>query len=234
MDMITLAMAKAYTDKKAGYVEVSEAVIFENLAVSGGEADTTVTTQMIPGKTYIVTVGGVKYERVCYTEALDGIACVGNARLYDFVNEDNGDDFFVGQARETIVQCYTRNMGDTTITLAEKTETIHPIDPKFIPGAPLFDLTKIGLPAVQLNSSVMVETTDVSEISAAMDAGNIKIKTLVSIDGAEIDVYANLLPAYLPAAQTREAATVLAFGGKVYAIILTVYQIGINLSVVEV
>lgn len=144
MDLITLVMAKAYTDKKAGYVEVSEAVIFENLAVSGGEADTTVTAQMIPGKTYIVTVGGVKYERVCYTEAFDGIACVGNARLYDFVNEDNGDDFFVGQARETIVQCYTRNMGDTTITLAEKTETIHPIDQKFLPG--------VCLPVVEINT----------------------------------------------------------------------------------
>lgn len=151
MDLITLAMAKPIPIKKAGYVEVSEAVIFENLAVSGGEADTTVTTQMIPGKTYIVTVGGVKYERVCYTEAFDGIACVGNARLYDFVNEDNGDDFFVGQARETIVQCYTRNMGDTTITLAEKTETIHPIDPKYLPG--------VCLPVVELTTEPTVGTS---------------------------------------------------------------------------
>lgn len=113
-------------------------------------------------------------------------------------------------------------------------ETIHPIDPKFIPGAPLFDLTKIGLPAVQLNSSVMVETTDVSEISAAMDAGNIKIKTLASINGVEMDVYANLLSAYLPATQAREATTVLSFDGKIYAIILTVLPNYINFSISEV
>lgn len=114
------------------------------------------------------------------------------------------------------------------------TETIHPIDPKFIPGAPLFDLTEMGLPTVELGSMAMVENIDVSEISAAMDAGNIKIKTLVNIDGVEMDVYANLLSAYLPAAQAREATTVLSFDGKIYAVILTVAQSYINFAVSEV
>lgn len=115
-----------------------------------------------------------------------------------------------------------------------KAETIHPIDQKFIPGAPLFDLTEMGLPTVELGSMAMVENIDVSEISAAMDAGNIKIKTLVNIDGVEMDVYANLLSAYLPAAQAREATTVLSFDGKIYAVILTVAQSYINFAVSEV
>lgn len=129
-----------------------------------------------------------------------------------------------------------------TYGLFYKDDTLHvyvssiegTIDPKFIPGAPLFDLTEMGLPTVELGSMAMVENIDVSEISAAMDAGNIRIKTLVSIDGAEMDVYANLLPAYLPAAQAREATTVLSFDGKIYAVILTVSQSNINLAVSEV
>ena len=173
MDLITLAMAKKYTDEKAGYVETTAPITFD-----GDET----------GKEVLSTNEG-KFVTIGKVDGLDlnTVASVTlRSRLYDdaFVLEKqhmtvqtventqglrytNAELEMEGLLLALIVNGYLAVLSDLNdtdyVARIEFAETIHTIDPKFLPG--------VCLPVVELSTAVggaltEAESAKLNEVAA--------------------------------------------------------------------
>ena len=141
MDMITLAMAKAYSDSKGGYAEtktiypqttVQCADVGDGVPAAGLEEKT-----LVVGETYTVTFDGKRYSCVC-----SELNAVGNNAIFG-EGEDTGEPFLIILNGEDTFAIATQTEGTHTFSITQ--ETIHPIDPKFLPGVclPVVELTTV-------------------------------------------------------------------------------------------
>lgn len=173
MDMTTLALAKNYTDSQrlahaelkqtktfSGTLELDTTteggVVFSGAAVQGSDFG------LVEGETYIVNLDGQTYECKCQGFALPSDPStttpgVGNGALFG-VAEDTGEPFFIIALNGmTLVNVYGE-VASADLSVTHVTETIHPIDPKFLPG--------VCLPVVELTT---VPTADESMIALTAD-----------------------------------------------------------------
>ncbi len=148
MDMIALAMAKAYSDKKGGYVERDAIVLLPEQTVTAADkrgaayyASGIEYTPYDGGGTALFIVDGVRYEAELSSEG-NGTWIGGNMGLASSANPDNGLPFCVILPQNRI---YFATEGEHTVYV-ELPDTNHPIDPKYLPG--------VCLPVVKLSTTV--------------------------------------------------------------------------------
>lgn len=161
MDMITLAMAKAYTDSKqlaksvVEYKKIVPDTALELWTDSGTGRPTEIIMQsaLIEGNTYRVKTDSGTYTAVCkkVTEPEAGVEmfCLGNLEHFGFDATSETYGFASYEADGMVVGFIVDYDNGTTFSVDEKTETIHPIDPKFLPGA--------CLPVVELETAIPVD-----------------------------------------------------------------------------
>ena len=175
MDMITLAMAKAYADKKGGYIETSQTDIIpqtttEGAFVSGScyclafyDSD----LHLNAGETYVVEWDGVRYVRTCFKNY--SINVLGSMGVASPNKEDTGEPFCLVEYVDNVSVFFKE--GVHTFRVYQETETVHPIDPKYIPwdSAP-----GGGLPVVELDIELSEIPNDLTlltgENSARLEA----------------------------------------------------------------
>ena len=139
MDLVTLAMAKAYSDSKGGYVEPGKTILDVKLMEVEGICvyeSYEIRVHLEVGKTYTVTLDSGAFSAVCKEGLLEGsIVCfLGNAIIVG--GEDTGEPFFVCSdyvAEAESVHTLVVDMNGGTKCVIATAETIVPIDPKFLP-----------------------------------------------------------------------------------------------------
>lgn len=131
MDMITLAMAKAYTDsKQLASAETTLTTVFENAsAAMVSKVDTSLVES---GTRCVVEFCGETYERTAYVDR-DGKIAVGNSYLRGG-ESDTGEPFCIWNQTNSVYGIKRASGFTGEISLYVKTEIIHTIDPKFIPA----------------------------------------------------------------------------------------------------
>jgi hypothetical protein len=152
MDMITLAMAKAYSDSKGGYVETTKKVFGSGVTDEDGMV--VFDPLLKEGSTYTVTFGGVDFVRTCKK------AVVGDAEYYYIGNgiviglADNGDPFSAAVNDGVTVFVGLDGVSGKTVTIMVETEITVPIKPEFLPG--------VCLPVVELSTNASGEETELT------------------------------------------------------------------------
>jgi hypothetical protein len=216
MDMITLAMAKKYTDQKAGYVEWRDRIItwdgdtankliipFEELGLEGHVASfVKISDKPIPANNITGVVwqspDGSWFDGVgpgdIRVEAFDGghIVKVGSTEtpMVLVVDADNYEmdgvycAVFYKSISKDAVNMYTSELSGK---LGEK---IHPIDPKFIPGA--------VLPVVEFSAVSPGEITDEAIVEQLNYALENAYAIIIHMVGGGADVSSILIKAVMP------------------------------------
>lgn len=161
MDVITLALLNKL--KKSGSVGYSEKkVILKAELVDSQYLEQGKLIGLEVGKTYTVVVDSGKYEAVC--KKIDGTTYLGNLYIVDpEVAEDTGECFFVGDlVTEEDRDGFCAFVTDGSTSISIETETIHPIDQKYLPG--------VCLPVVEIATQPTDEGAPLTaEESAKMD-----------------------------------------------------------------
>lgn len=152
MDILTLSLAtrKALwelgVDVETTQTEImnEKEMVFTHNYVSLGNG----YVSIVPGFVYIVKFDGKQY--ICNVSEYDGVSVIGNA---DFVlgTGDNGMPFLVSDngSEVMLINVHHIKEGEThTFGISVQEETIHPIDPKFLPG--------VCLPVVELETVIPV------------------------------------------------------------------------------
>lgn len=157
MDMITLAMAKAYSDSKGGYTKTAEKAVLPEISVSPTEGTYMLDCILEVDKQYTVNLNGEKYKCKSVGEDMDGngtsdVVMLGNARLVFGMGYEDGEPWGIAYVPGdfTALAHKDGDIGPITISISEEVETIVPIDQKFLPG--------VCLP--------VVEIADISAITA--------------------------------------------------------------------
>jgi hypothetical protein len=162
MDMITLAMAKAYADKKGGYTE-------PNVFTFDGNPDgrpvyskyyVKISDKTPDSSTFVRArgfIGGQPLEVTaedCMATKIDERECIyyGDNLIILVSHAENEVE------EGTYVLCALD--ADSYVSYVEFAETIHPIDPKFLPG--------VCLPVVELETVLTDGTTFTDAESAAL------------------------------------------------------------------
>lgn len=148
MDLITLAMAKKYTDsQRIGYTERKELASFQltpnadigmNMGVSMGAIGLEV------GKTYTVTTDSGSYTAVC--KEMSGTLLLGNANFMMDALDNTGETFCVVEMDDGAGLMTVAMDANNGTHMTVSAETIVPIDPKYLPG--------VCLPVVKLTTVV--------------------------------------------------------------------------------
>lgn len=146
MDMITLAMAKKYSDSKGGYSKFE--VVFPKTELALDTSGSPFEWRYSPapfvlseGQRYKVVWNGVEYVRTAVMDD-SGIGMIGNVSINFSDAVDTGEPFLIGyRAEDDFVIVFTL---ESTATMSISTETVHPIDPKYLPSA-VVDLDELGL-----------------------------------------------------------------------------------------
>lgn len=150
-DATVLEEAKAYSDSKGGYTEPSKVIFDAALESTDGEVTALeglqVETLLTSGVTYQVNLDGGSYSAVCKTSELDGTEFVYLGNLGIITDEDSGERFFVMSVEvdgEKFVSAYDLDGG--TRMIVSTTETIHKIDPKYLPeiDGTILTVTDVG------------------------------------------------------------------------------------------
>lgn len=174
MDVITLAMVNGLK-KKGGVGYVGAATIYPVTTVqcvaSSDENEgflaiierVTVTV----GETYTVTFDGQKYTCIC--QGADGYYAVGNPSVMGS-GDDTGEPFVLLFTPELDVISATTE-GTHTFSITQ--ETIHQIDPKFIPGAVLQTVTLAT--EIPKSESVSLSAEDSALLTDAANKGSVFI-----------------------------------------------------------
>lgn len=140
MDMITLAMAKSYTDsQRIAYEEPLKTLIDMDVTEGYNQCKNTVT--VVVGQVYSVTFNGVTY--VCEMMIHDyGGKAIGNQSMLD--GPDTGEPFFAffPDDEGSYPTIMALENGRFTMTYSQ----IHTIDPKYLPG--------VCLPVVELSTTI--------------------------------------------------------------------------------
>ena len=169
MDILTLAMAKAYSDRKGGYTKTSAPVVVipkGSYEFNNGECNTPTTQFPKEGDSITLTLDGAVYTETAKKGVVDGleVLCIGNGA--SFGGDDTGENYsvvFVPSEGFVLVTDMDKLGGGSTATntveLSFKTQTIVPIDQKYLPG--------VCLPVVDMTGCVLGEAiTDETVITA--------------------------------------------------------------------
>lgn len=167
MDVVTLSMAKAYTDsQRLAYTEGGkimwdvELVPMEGTGFTYFQESNTDQTVLSVGKTYTVTTDSGSFTTVC--KEMSGVVFLGNGSILGITGvEDSGENFLVAVDEDHVMGFLDFNGGSRMeISTAA---TIHPIDQKFLPG--------VCLPVVELSTKAnIMEAVYLSEADkTAMD-----------------------------------------------------------------
>jgi hypothetical protein len=116
------------------------------------------------GKTYTVKLDSGNYTAVCKEETKDGITArtLGNTSIYG-EGEDTGESFLVSEvftAEESVIIIVDRNQGTHAEIIDLAGETIHPIDPKYLPG--------VCLPVVEITDVSNITTEESAKLTACI------------------------------------------------------------------
>jgi hypothetical protein len=160
MDIVTLALAKQYTDsQRLGYTSVEEGVIIPEMQISDWDGTAhmpsgvdypvvplPLSTVLVVDREYTVTIDGVRYVSTALDPDGTGMyITLGN--LKEMGMADTGEPFLLmtgieyvsdnGEPMCEFVYFHDGTDGSKppsiTVSMTGKVETIHPIDPKFIP-----------------------------------------------------------------------------------------------------
>jgi len=123
MDMLTLAMAKSYTDSQRLAHSTKEVKVLRETH-NGVCWDTPIP--VVAGKTYIVTIDSGIFTSVAKDDES------GNVFLNCF--SDKGELVLSYVEFQPIDYAEIAIYGGKTFIVSEEVETIHPIDPKYLPG----------------------------------------------------------------------------------------------------
>ena len=97
MDMLTLAMAKNYSDSKGGYVERTSELCDNPRTLDAGvlQGNVAISPAIDVGELFAVTINGKRYERRAENGIIDEVerAYIGNLNFVG--GSDNGDPFLV-------------------------------------------------------------------------------------------------------------------------------------------
>lgn len=146
---IILDEAKRYSDRKGGYI-ITEVIASGKL--TDGVFSGTSTKLLEIGKTYTLHLDSGVYTTVAkYSESLV-TNYIGNLSILG--GEDTGESFLAYVADvdgENVFLLKDTNSGKS---FNLKTETVHPIDPKFIPGDYIVDLDALGFTSDAVHEGV--------------------------------------------------------------------------------
>jgi plastocyanin len=187
MDIMTLAMAKAETEKLkksggVGYAETAQTVlldgVFEIPEVEGGLSGFECEyLELKAGDTVTVKWNGVQY--TCVVFDIEGSIGFGNLAVMG-ADINTGEPFMFGNAVDEDGTSYgmflTYEHGSVTVTVSITTETIHPIDPKYLPG--------VCLPVVEFTTTLGTNVTLTSAENEAL--------TKVAVTASPVLIKANL------------------------------------------
>ena len=144
MDLVTLSMAKAYSDSKGGYTETKLVEVFNevnfpiNNEVEVSDSYYNTLDEYIVGENWAkdqnkVTVvwDGIKYD--CYIWQYDGGEMEFGNSSFLLSDTDNGLPFMF-YLEGTSAEVYARDPGEHTFTVTAVEEIVHPIDLKYLPS----------------------------------------------------------------------------------------------------
>ena len=210
MDMITLAMAKKYADsQRLGYVtEVTvmldaDTEIDDDMGGSFVGIEPADENMLEAGKSYTVTTDSGTYTAVCSALG-DSSFVVGNAKVFGLV--DTGESFGVFLFYESsnwVFLCLDYN-GGSHMRVAE-VGAVHTIDPKYLPGAEIIDMTEatsVEIPlafAEEIKANALAGKTPCA-IKAALTTGGdpiIAVPNASQVGDGTVKLYAAFLNLFL-------------------------------------
>ena len=162
MDLITLAMAKAYSNSKGGYTKTSAPVVVipkGSYEFNNGECITPTTQVPNEGDLITLTLDGAVYIETAKKGVVDGSEVLRIGNDASFGGDDTGENYSVVFALSEgfVAVAYMDELGGGKITthtveLSFKTQTFVPIDPKYLPkggvgyskAETIFPLTEIS------------------------------------------------------------------------------------------
>ena len=157
------------------------------------DGQTAFRCQLIAGVTYEVILDGVTYVRKAFDVEFNGESGVvlGNASPYGYA--DTGEPFVIIPNLFAIIsEVGSGGTSEHSIVFSkiEETETIHPIDPKFLPGVCL-PVVDIGDMSISSTPTTITDATLLSTLeqlkkdrtpAALMTAGNpLRVATILTI-----------------------------------------------------
>lgn len=163
MDILTLAMAKAYTDRKAGYSEPGK--VLGSGAIDDGWYEGAPTLGLVLGKTYIVSLDDETYTVVCN----DAQGFIGFELLDGYVADSIGVSSGTGWMAD--------GFPDHSHITISTPETIHPIDPKYLPG--------VCLPVVEIADYTALTDAECAALDKA-ESNNAPIVVKFNFGGIDI------------------------------------------------
>lgn len=183
MDIVTLAMAKAYSDSKGGYAE-KNVFTWDGNTEGLDELDGYLyrISDRIPDVNTFVRLrgiaGGVEMELTASDCTITEDNGVGWIKFDDTIAAAVVPSGFPSARSGVYFARYNEN---SVMTYLEFAETIHPIDPKYLPG--------VCLPVVELETAVTSTQAALSEEDGAqMDTLNGEpavLKLVAIVNGAE-------------------------------------------------
>lgn len=142
------------------------------------------------GDKVVVKWNGDIYE--CVAVSLQGLAAVGNASLAD-MGEPSSEPFLIGSRGENAV-IFAGEQGETSVCVNAITETIHPIDQKFLPsgvgGTKLYHDSYNGKTYTDEQLAIELVFSDAVKVELPV---TIALYSQGSFTGAEVSVVAKMV-----------------------------------------
>lgn len=215
MDVLTLSMAKAYSDSKGGYTKSRiEQILPEathNFELQDGFAMVMIERNAVlyEGQSCTVLWDGKTYN--CNVFVVEESTVIGNAGI--FTGESGGEEPFFISFEEGVIVLVAEIAGEHTVSVSSTTETIVPIDQKYLPG--------VCLPVVELSTtfSMGAALTDAeNELLTGAHAKNVPLVIRCSMNLGNSSVFENTAAVWSPASSGGIKAFVLSMGGIVLQI----------------
>ena len=194
-DEISQALNALFRNGQLPRVETTKTAveIFRELKLEFENGQTEFRYQFTAGATYEVILDGVSYVRKAFDVEFEGetSTALGNASLFGYA--DTGEPFlFVNEMFGILSELGPGGTSEHSIVFSkiEETETIHPIDPKFLPGVCL-PVVDIGDMSISSTPTTITDATLLSTLeqlkkdrtpAALMTAGNpLRVATILTI-----------------------------------------------------
>lgn len=189
----SMVMDKLTESGGVGHTEVAKKVILPKTSVTAVIEDpenpvafTEINTknyetlfQLWQNKNTAVTVMYDGNPYACDIIAMDSALCIGNLKYFD--GEDTGEPFIYVATLENPDTVVCETAGEHTIAIYQETETIHPIDPKYIPwnsapggggggGLPVVELSEETISTWMENGTAIANAEETAAFIAAENA----------------------------------------------------------------
>lgn len=163
---IVLEEAKRYSDSKGGYTETKKTVLAPpTVSAWGLDGYSFPCLEVTSGMVLDITINNVTHRRIASVLETHGDN-IG-------VAFDGGDFIYLKGTGLVYVDGATENMPDATISIVAVSETIHPIDPKFLPGVCLPVVEIADITAITAEESALLTAAIGSPIVVATDTSKI-------------------------------------------------------------